>query len=239
MKYFKSLLFTVVSLFFAGSLSAHALWIETNGSGKVGQAHEVKIFYGEYAENERDITSKWYSDVKELTLWLVGPDQQKIKLATTLGDDVATASFTPEKDGQYTLLVSHPAKDLAGTTKYHFLSSTTVAVGKTASDIDAAAISNELKVFPAAGVKYKAKAPVKLKAIHNGSAKAEATVNVFSPAGWSVILKTDKDGLVEFTPLWPGRYVVEVSDFQKKKGAVDGQEYESLWQGATHSFEVK
>jgi len=239
MKYFKSLLFTLAGLFFAANLSAHALWIETNSSGKVGQAQQVKVYYGEYAENERDETGKWYSDVKELTLWLVGPDKQKIKLVTTLGDNVASASFTPSKDGQYTLLVSHPAKDLAGTTKYHFLSSTTVTVGKTAADIDGEANSNELKIYPAAGVKYKANSPVKLKALHNGNLKADATVNVFSPVGWSVVLKTNKDGIAEFTPLWPGRYVVEVSDFQKKKGSADGQDYESLWQGSTHSFEVK
>ncbi|WP_442590845.1 DUF4198 domain-containing protein [Pedobacter sp. AW31-3R] len=239
MKYIKTLLLTMVGLTLGTTVFAHALWIETNTAGKVGQAHAVKIFYGEYAENERDVTSKWYSDVKELTLWLVGPDKQKIKLATTLGDDVATASFTPEKDGQYTLLVSHPAKDLAGTTQYHFLTSAAVYVGKTAANVDGEAISNELKIFPESGLKYKVNAPVKLKAIHNGANKAEATVSVFSPSGWSKVLKTTKDGVVEFTPEWPGRYVVEVTDYQTKKGEVNGKAYESLWQGSTFSFEVK
>jgi len=226
-------------MFFASSLFAHALWIETKGTGKVGEAQEVKLFYGEYAQNERDVTAKWYSDVKDLTLWLVGPDQQKIKLNTVLGDNVASASFTPEKDGQYTLVVSHPAKDLGGTTKYHFLSSTTVHVGKPAAVLNADAITNELKVFPSSGTAYKVNKTVKLKAVHNGASKAAATVNVFSPSGWSQTLTTTKDGEIEFTPLWPGRYVVEVTDFQQAKGDHNGKPYDAVWQGSTYSFEVK
>jgi uncharacterized GH25 family protein len=238
MKQIKSLVLTLLALCFTSSLFAHALWIETKASGKVGEAQEVKLFYGEYAQNERDETSKWYSDVKELSIWLVGPDQKKVKLNTTLGANVATTSFTPAMDGQYTLLVSHPAKDLAGTTKYHFLTSTVVHVGKTAA-VNGDLISNDLKIFPSSATAYKVNKPLKLKAVHNGTAKGAATVNVFSPSGWSQVLTTGKDGEIEFTPLWPGRYVVEVTDFKQGKGEQGGTAYEALWQGATHSFEVK
>jgi uncharacterized GH25 family protein len=239
MKYVNTLLLTILGLFFGTSIFAHALWIETKASGKIGQAHEVLVFYGEYAQDERDITSKWYSDVKELTLWLVGPDKQKIKLTTTLGENVVTASFIPKKEGQYTLLVSHPAKDLAGTTQYHFLSSTVVNVGKISTQLDAEAISNELKIFPETTSEYKANMPVKLKAMHNGILKGAASVSIFSPSGWSKVSTTNKDGILEFIPLWPGRYVVEVTEYQEKKGEQNGKAYGALWQGATHSFEVK
>lgn len=239
MKYFKTLLLTMIGLFFGTTLFAHALWIETNTSGKIGQAHEVKVYYGEYAENERDVLSKWYSDVKDLTLWLVGPDQQKVKLTTTLGESVATASFVPKGNGQYTLFVSHAAKDLAGTTQYHFLTSAIVHVGKLPSQIDAAAISNDLKIFPETRAAYTKNTAIKLKAIHNGALKTGATVSVFSPSGWSKVLKTNNEGIVEFTPIWPGMYVVEVTDYQEKKAEEDGKASGAVWQGATHSFEVK
>lgn len=239
MKQIKSILLALVAICFASSSFAHALWIETKGNGKVGAAQEVKVFYGEYAQNERDVTSKWYSDVKDLTLWLVGPDQQKVKLNTALGENVATASFTPEKDGQYTLVVSHQAKDLAGTTKYQFLTSTSVLVGKPAAVLNADAITNELKIYPSAAVTHKVNKTVKLKAVQNGAAKAETEVLVFSPSGWSQTLKTGKDGEIEFTPLWPGRYVVEVSDYKPAKGDHNGKPYESSWMGSTYSFEVK
>lgn len=239
MKLIKSILLTLMGICFTSSLFAHALWIETKGSGKIGQAQEVKLFYGEYAQNERDVTAKWYSDVKDLSLWLIGPDQKKIKLNTTLGENVALATFTPELDGQYTLVVSHPAKDLAGTTKYHFLTSTTVQVGKSAAAVNGDLISNELKIYPSAAAVYQVKKPVKLKAVHNGELKSGATVSVFSPAGWSQVFTTDKDGQVEFTPLWAGRYVVEVTDYKNTKGDHNGAAFDALWLGSTYSFEVK
>lgn len=239
MKHLKSFLLTLAGICLGGSLFAHGLWIETKAAGKVGQAQEVKLFYGEYAQNERDETAKWYSDVKELTLWLIGPDQKKVKLPTTLGDNVAMASFTPEANGQYTLVVSHPAKDLGGKTKYHFLTSTTIQVGKAAAVVNGDLISNELKIYPSVATVYQVKKPVKLKAVHDGELKAGATVSVFSPSGWSQTLITGKDGEIAFTPEWPGRYVVEVTDFKNTKGEHHGQAYESSWLGSTYSFEVR
>lgn len=239
MKQIKSILLTFLALCMTTSLFAHALWIETKGTGKVGEAQEVKVFYGEYAENERDVISKWYSDVKDLSLWLVGPDQKKIKLNTTLNDNAAIATFTPEKDGHYTLLVSHDAKELGGTTKYQFLTSATVQVGKSPASINGDAISNDLKIFPVSANNYKVNKPIQLKAIHKGELKAETSVSVFSPSGWSRVLTTGSNGELEFTPLWPGKYVVEITNFDKTKGEHNGQAYEAVWQGSTYSFDVK
>ena len=218
---------------------AHALWIETNGSGNIGKSHVVKLFYGEYAQNERDSVSKWYSDVKNLTLWLVGPDLKKVMLKTTLGNNVATASFIPVKGGLYTLLVSHEAKELAGTTAYNFLASATVQVGKTTQSADEKAISNELKVFPLGSGTYTVNTTVKLKAKNKNAIVKAKTISVFSPSGWSKEITTNAAGIAEFTPVWPGTYVVEISDFQKGKGEQMGKKYEAIWKGATYSFEVK
>lgn len=69
---------TVLLLSLSSSAAfAHALWIETTSKGKLGQKHVVKVFYGEFVAGERDSVAKWYSDVKDCSLWLVGPDQKK------------------------------------------------------------------------------------------------------------------------------------------------------------------
>ncbi|MCD0488600.1 DUF4198 domain-containing protein [Pedobacter sp. MC2016-14] len=238
MKTIKMSLLAILLVLCSSQLFAHALWIETNATGKAGQAQQVKLFYGEYAQNERDSVAKWYSDVKELTLWLVGPDQQKIKLNTTLGYNVATASFTPAKDGIYTLLVSHPAKELAGTTAYHFLATATVQVGN-AKGFDEKAFSTELKVIPLGAGSFTVNTTVKLKAAVKGVIAKAKTISVFSPSGWTKEIVTNASGVAEFTPIWPGRYVVEVSDYQKGKGEQLGKAYEASWKGATYSFEVK
>ena len=217
------------------TLSAHSLWIETAATGKAGQAQNVKLFFGEYGQQERDELDKWHSDLKELTLWLTGPDGHKEKLTISQGANYCEANFTPEQDGVYTLLVNHKIKDMSGTSQLEFLASTNVVVGKPVKSIDPATNTNELKVLPVTPAKLNA--PVKVKVWLKGEAKAGLSVLLFSPINWGQELTTDADGTVSFTPLWPGKYVIEAMA-STGPGEFNGNKYTSLWQGATYSFDV-
>ena len=236
MKKITFLLLTLLLSFVTTSIFAHALWIETAASGKVGQKQTVKVFYGEYVANERDSVAKWYSDVKEFSLWLVGPDQKKTQLTLTPGANHFEGTFTPDQNGAYTVVVSHEARELGGTTKYHFLSSADVIVGKALP----AAVQNPnvLKLHVEGASAAKINKSLQLKAFLNDAAAKGKTVSVFSPNGWSRELTTDDNGAAEFTPLWKGRYVVEVSDMDKTPGQHNGKDYKATWKGATYSFEI-
>ncbi len=237
MKIYKLLLLALLVIFNTDQLFAHALWIETNTIGKSGQQHEIKVFYGEYVNNEKEKIEKWYSDVKEFSLWLTAPGKEKVKLNTVAKDDYFSANFTPEKDGVYFITVVHEAKDLGGTTKYEFSSVATVAVGKF-NAIDLSSVANSLKVSAADAKVYKANTPVQVKAVLNGQPLANRHVSIFSPEGWGKEFTTDANGVINFNPIWPGRYVVEASNFVKNGGEHHGKEYKAAWQGATSSFEV-
>ncbi|TCC98258.1 DUF4198 domain-containing protein [Pedobacter psychroterrae] len=234
----KKTIFIMLGLLFSvSSLFAHALWIETAATGKVGQKQTVKVFYGEYADLGRDSVSTWYSDVKEFTLWLVGPDQKKTQLAVTQGLNYFEASFIPAQNGSYTVMVSHEAKELGGTTKYHFLSSASVSVGKSAAVVSQNTNALRLHVDDVSSLKLKQ--PIKMTALLKDVAAGKKAVTVFSPTGWSKEFYTDENGAFEFTPLWPGRYVVEVSDMDKTPGQHHGKDYKATWKGATYSLELK
>jgi hypothetical protein len=234
----KSLLLALLFTLGTSQLFAHALWIETATSGKAGKTQQVKVYYGEYVSNEREDVAKWYSDVRDFTLWLTAPGKEKVKLTTTPGTNFYTADFTPEGDGLYLLTVSHEAKELGGTTKYEFLSSAAVAVGKTAV-IDHAAIPGSLHVYTTEAKTYKANGPVKFTAVQNGKPLANKTVSVFSHEGWGKEVTTDANGSFTFNPIWAGRYVLEVSAMDKTvKGTHNGKDYTAAWQGSTSSFEV-
>lgn len=235
----KKLVFTLLSMLFtlySGSLFAHALWIETSATGKVGKPQTVKVYYGEFVENERDSVAKWYSDVKDFKLWVIGPDQQKVQLTMVAGTNSFEGTFTPEKEGTYAFEVSHEAKELGGTTKYHFLANAHVTVGKTAV---LAKQTNALHLSAEPGTQVKVNGTVKLRASLNGVPAKEKTISVFSPMGWSREIKTDQNGLAEFAPLWPGRYVVEISDMDKIAGKHYDKDFTGTWKGATLSFEIK
>jgi len=239
MKTLRSIFIMLLFSAIANELSAHAVWIETAAHGKIGQSQEVKVYFGEYGQDERDKVEKWYSDLKDLTLWLVGPDGTKTQLPTTIGENVSQASFTPQKDGIYSLQISHKSKDLHEGTQYEFLASSHVFVGKTTNQIDPASSNHELQVFPLEGTAWKTGAAVKVQVLHQKNAKSGSTVQVFSPSGWSRELTTAEDGTISFVPLWPGKYVLEASNFSKDPGEANGNQYKALWQGSTYSFEVK
>jgi hypothetical protein len=237
MKNIKTIVATLLLLLTSSATFAHALWIETASSGKLGHQHSVKVFYGEFVANDRDSVSKWYSDVKDVSLWLVGPDQKKVQLNFTPGTNFVETSFIPEQSGGYTLLISHEAKELGGATKYHFLSSATVSVGNTLPDIKNN--SNVLALHSDDILSARVNKVLKLNANLKSAAASGKAITVFSSNGWSRELLADVNGTVNFTPLWKGRYVVEVSDTDKTPGQHHGKDYKSTWKGATYSFEVK
>ncbi|MEH6306761.1 DUF4198 domain-containing protein [Olivibacter sp. CPCC 100613] len=238
MKTLKFTLLVCLCIFTGMQVQAHALWIETPTNGKLGTAHDVKIFYGEFALNERDAPEKWYSDVKDFTLWLVTPDGKKTQLTTIAGPSHYSSSFTPETEGVYTLMVSHEAAELGGTTKYHFVSSAYVSIGKS-SKVNADLNENGLKLYVDNHEIFAKNKSVKLLAYLNGKPLANKPVTVASPEGWSKEVMTDENGALSFQPLWSGRYVAEVQNFEKISGNHNGKDFDAAWVGSTFSFEVK
>lgn len=220
------------------SAEAHTLWIETANTGVKGKPQEVKIYYGEYAEQSPEKPGEWYSDVKEFTLWLIGPDQQAVKLPCTQADNHFMATFTPETEGVYTLAVSHSAKDLGGTTKYQFNAGAVVTVGKAVVPASPAFNNNELRIFAEPGKTAKVNKPLSLKGIFKDQPSGKLHVVVFSPSGWSRKISTDENGVAAFVPLWPGRYMIEASKSEKEEGAHHGKDYKAVWRCATISFDV-
>ncbi|MBX3252819.1 MAG: hypothetical protein KF862_01660 [Chitinophagaceae bacterium] len=230
----KKFFLSIVLMMLTFSIYAHALWIETNATGKKGQAQEVKIFYGEYAEFSPEKVKDWYSDVKEFELWLVSPDGQKAKLGTSAKEDHYSTTFTPDKDGVYTLQVSHSAKDLGRTTVYQFNTSAIVAVGKNeAADIKNN--SNPLKFQLKSG---KVNEPVTIQGFYKDAASEKMSVTVFSPKGWTRQIE-GKNGVAEFVPEWKGKYMIEISRSDDEKGEHYGKEYTGIWRCATYLVEIK
>lgn len=234
----KALLSALVLSLIVSNLFAHALWIETDNIGKIGRSQPIHLYFGEYAQHERDELSKWRSDLKDLTLWLVAPDGTREKLVVTQNNNEVASSFVPSANGVYTLLVSHPLKELSGTGQLVFLASTHVLVGSAAAAIDQAQNKNEVKLYPSTEQTWKVNKDITIKVLVKDATKAGNTVLVFSPSGWSQELTTAEDGTVHFKPLWPGRYVIEAQEFSRTPGELNGNKYATIWQGATYSFEV-
>lgn len=226
----------LVALFNIGNAAAHALWIETNTTGSIGKKQLISIYYGEYAENERDSVSHWFSDVKNVQLWLVSPNNKRIQLATTAEPIQLTAEFTPTENGTYTLLIDHPVKEVPRTTLYQFVSSATVTVGNIGTPNNILQNTNSLSLNSSGA--YKINKAATVTALFKNTPSTVITFTVVSPTGWSKSFKADANGNLVFTPIWPGIYYIEAFYTEKTTGEQNGKTYESIWRGATYMINV-
>lgn len=227
-------LFAVMAL--VSKSYAHALWIETASTGKAGQKQEVKVFYGEYVENAPDSVKNWYSDVKDFTLWVTGPDNQKTKLTVTEGVNSFTAEFTPAEEGVYYLSITHNAKELGGTTLYQFDAAAIVKVGAGNNTIVSDA---DLSTWVKPGNEHKVNKPLAVTALFKTKPEEKIHISIVAPSGWTREITTDAAGVASFVPQWPGRYMIEATKFEKTPGVYHEKNYQAIWRGATLCVDVK
>lgn len=229
---------TLTALFSVALMSAsvaHALWIETDLNAIMGKPHPVKIFYGEYAAKEFETIGKWYSDVDTFALWLIAPDGEKTQLNYASADNHYVASFTPDQQGMYVLLVGHTAKAVNRGYVYQFNASAEVTVGKSAGTLQPTTEINDLYLQIVKGSKGKATV---VKAYYKGKPASEIAVTVSGPTGWSKSFKTNKDGVFTFEPLWKGTYAIEGFYTSDETGIHNEKNYDHIWRCATTRVEL-
>ena len=236
MKYIKHLLNIVMMLFVSSQIvQAHAIWIESNPVGTKNQSHTIRIYYGEYASGEIEKTEDWYSDLSQLKLNLLDSKNKQVELHLTDKGTYLESSFIPVEDGIYQVFISHPAKELGGTTRYEFIAQNRIQVGKTA-----AYSSIPLDTyFVFANQLLKVKDQVEIQLLLGNNPVANEEILLMSPSGWSKTYKTNNLGKIQVEVIWPGTYVIEHIHMADQSGTWNNKSYTKNWQGLTASFQVK
>lgn len=210
-------------------LSAHALWIETNPTGKPGKEQHVKVFYGEPASGIPDQVTDWWSNVNQFELWLIKPDGTKEQLTLDSRDDHFAASFTPSGAGLYTLSISHDVAELAGGTQYQFNATAIVRVGNASANPDYAAAGAELYLYANPASTFRKGRELAVSCHGPEGPSAEAYLTAFAPSGRSKSFQADASGKGSFVPEWTGTYLIEAG----KGEEVTGKPYETIYRITT------
>lgn len=235
----KTLSFLVLTLLISTNTFAHALWIETQAVGTIGKAQSIDIYFGEFADKDITKTSKWFSDINQFSLIVITPSKKEIKITTTALEEKYQATFTPDEEGVYTIAMHHTVKDVYGTMKLDYNSSATVVVGNTTKGNDATYNSNEISVISKKASEAKLNEIVKVNALYQGQIATKQKIKVIAPNGWEKELWTNKEGEIEFTPIWSGNYMVEFAYTDKVSGEHNGKKYDEVWKMATYFITVK
>ncbi|MBB5441134.1 putative GH25 family protein [Pedobacter sp. AK017] len=219
------------------SAFAHAFWLKTNPSGKKGQAHEVQVFYAEPAEKPELLDSKEMANVKNFSLWLLMPGKEKIKLQTTAATDHYKASFTPEQNGEYRIILQNDAMEVlefpSGSLRIEFYASAAVQVGTEKAVPETGRF--KLNVSTTATTAYK---PVLITVEHQDIDLSKVTISIFNQAGWKLDTKVDTNGKAEFKALDKGTYFIEAVYKDKSPGTLNNKEYKSVYCAATTILDI-
>lgn len=226
-------LLTVVSII---KTQAHALWLQAPATAKKGQATEVRVFFGEYHEKEADSAQKWFSNLKNFELQLISPTGKITKLDAVADTKSYKANFTPSEDGTYLLSVVHHVADVYSKAKIEYYAFAQTVVGKASNNV----------AFPqAALLNFKPSKPfgktgqvTPLTLSFKNDKKADQKIEVITPAFAKEEIKTDANGVVNFTPKQAGPYFIEAFVEEKATGEQNGKPYEKVWHVVTYFNEI-
>ncbi len=214
----------------------HALWIQSKAKGVPGVPQEVKVYFGEYGNQEFTEPDKWFSDLKEFSLVLITPEHKEIKLKATPQKDHFVALFTPESEGVYTLVLQHTASEPYYGYKldYHSLARVQVGLATGAPGYQGSSLGM-LPDLKQAGVGD----TVHFSRWVAPAITGDQEIEVMAPNGWLQKLYANKEGKAGFVPLWPGKYLLEMIVKEEKKGLHNGKEYKVDFHCATYMLEVE
>lgn len=218
-----------------GTASAHALWIETATQGKKGVSQDVKVYFGEFGTEDISPATEWFSDLKDFELLLITPDNKQIKLPVKAAGNAYSASFVPEMDGTYQLAIRKTAGEVYYGYKLDYNASATIQVGAAKTDLKP---SNPLAILPVSGEGQVNKV-IRLQAAADATWKGEQKLTVISPNTWTKRLYPGQDHQAAFTPLWPGKYLVELTIEDDTAGTHNGKAYKVDYHCATFVYEVQ
>lgn len=233
----KKTFLTVIGIFMMGlSFSyGHAIWIETAAMGKKGVAQEIKVYFGEFATADISKTNEWFSDLGQFELEVAQPDGSKIKLPFNANGDHFAASFTPKNDGLYQVTLHKVASEVSYGYKLDYMASAHVQVGH---ERIFGANGLPVSLRPAAA-SYEAGKAIDLSILMDNALAGDKEITVISPNTWTKKLYLDDKSSAHFTPIWPGKYLIETTITDKNKGDFDGKSYDVNYRCHTYMIEVK
>jgi len=233
---------------------AHFIWIEANPKSKPGANHRVEIYFGEPHEFLREEAGGRLDQHDGIEAWAVAAKGETVKFGLKKETNLFSGSTTPLKVGRYNLVaksLGHEVQNLDQRTsrplffaRTQFLSFEKGRVSERENeikdflDLDIIPATRSLdlltgSIVPQVGNEFA------VRVMFKGKPLGGRRVNAFAPNGWIKELpSTDSWGLTSFVPLWPGRYVLQVSQDEKSAGEFKGKKFDSLDYRATFAIQV-
>ncbi len=236
----RNIILVVAVILFNLNTHAHAIWIETSATGKTGKSQNVRVYFGEYSENERDSAGHWFSDLGQFKLWVTAPDGTKTELLTKPDGNAFSVNYIPKTKGVHVLSIDHLVGDVYYESLIHYYALASVVVNE-----DAVTGSENLSKATGFAVELalekssKVGEQVEVDLFYNQKAPVEATFSVQPPLGWTKEFELNEKGHTVFKPYLEGKYMLEGIYTDKTPGKHNEKGYTAVWHCVTYCIDVK
>lgn len=208
--------------------NASAYWMEVDGSGKVNQPVQIRIYYGNI--DDRGIRVPQGEPELSLTgqfkITVIDEKGHVKKIPLSLNKDHWEGTFTPESKGVYQVLGlndTHPVVDRSKTGGKNVLPVDYLCAfyqAESASFVEKPARFLDILTFKRDGL-------VVVKVFKNGL-PATTKLRVFNPENWEKELTTDQNGEATFNPTMKGLYIIRQDMEDPVSGNYQGVSYTSI-----------
>ncbi|GMV50558.1 MAG: hypothetical protein NBKEAIPA_02513 [Nitrospirae bacterium] len=241
----------------ASPAGAHFVWVETEATASADAGLPLKIYFGEYAELLREERGGRLDQIDGVTLRVQHAKQGRTDVSLTKQINHFAGSLSACTPGPNAVLAEQaqvPVQDLRkydiGVVKPMFYARTSflcVEEGRinehergpvAPMDLDLIPLTKGLSLATGR-MTHAPGGEIVVKAVFKGKPLPNTQVLVHAPNGWDKELKSDAEGILAFTPLWPGRYVLEVVQVEPTPGEFQGKPYEAVRHRSTLSLQVK
>ena len=243
-------------VFSATHTSAHFVWIESPSALPPNQPTIIKAYFGEYQESLKEQTGGRLDERAGLISWLLEPNGNKRALDISQESNHFQIPVTLSKPGAYSLLAIDQEEPVRDGTPYPSIGMwyKPMFYARTQFSIAAPPAASEhhtqtaetlpLDIVPSQPASSKTSnsltvnETMELQVIFKGQPLAKAKPVAHAPNGWSKELETNDSGVTQFTPPWPGTYVLDYLNLEKISGTFQHTSYEAIRHRATLTIHV-
>lgn len=185
-------------------VAAHALWLEND-------AGAIRLYFGEYAENQRETSPGRLDAIIEPRVTVVSAKGAEQPVDVRRENNFFTIPGGAEAEGGAVLVqalkqsIREPQGKIPSPTYRRFLYARFGSGGSLPLDIEES--GNTLRLT------------------YLGAPVPKAEIIVIAPNGWEKHLQTDEKGEVVYSLLDPGLYVIEAKYEMHKPGEFEGKAY--------------
>ncbi|MFT3981654.1 MAG: hypothetical protein QM687_14360 [Ferruginibacter sp.] len=205
---------------------AHTYWFVTEGSHKVNEPVQVKIYFGEYVTGEL-MSGKSLDKMKDIKVWVRLAGSPDMAIVMTQDTGYWKGSFTPLKEGTYEIIGINDTREVQDWTKHGFGIVRPVQYLKQLYQVGAGATAQSSAAFLDITVAKEHKDYV-LQVFKNGKPAGKTKFFISQPDGEEVPVETDETGKAIYKPVAAGLYIVGIEWVDKTPGQFLGKDYASV-----------